>query len=184
MRVLLGVTGASGAIYALEFLRRCKADEKYVVFSKWGREVFVEETGMNPNDLGTLATKVFRDEDLRAPFSSGSNFFDSYLILPCSTSTLGKIASGLGDTLITRCAQVAMKERRRLVLALRETPLSTVQLENALRLSRDGVVIMPASPPFYHRPETLQALIGGYVDRVLQLLGLPSELQYRGDELD
>ncbi|MBI2841159.1 MAG: UbiX family flavin prenyltransferase [Acidobacteria bacterium] len=183
MRVLVGVTGASGAPYALEFLKRCH-EEKYVVFSRWGREVFFEETEIKPSDLDPLVSKIFRDEDLRAPFSSGSNFFDAYVIIPCSTSTLGKIAAGFGDTLITRCAQVAMKERRRMVLCVRETPMSSLQLENALELSRNGVIIMPASPPFYSKPKDKDELIGGYVERVCQVLGLPSNYHYREEELD
>lgn len=183
MKILLGVTGASGAPYALELLRRCK-EEVYVVFSRWGREVFFEETGMKMPEVEAVAAKVFRDEDLRAPFSSGSNFFDVFVILPCSTSTLGKISAGLGDTLITRCAQVALKERRRLVLCLRETPLSTLQLENALKLSRDGAIVMPACPPFYNLPRDKDDLIGGYVERVLQVIGQPSSLHYREEELD
>ena len=183
MKILVGVTGASGAPFTIEFLRRCRS-EKFLVFSRWGREVFFEETGLKQTEIETLVTKVFKDEDLRAPFSSGSNFFDAFVILPCSTSTMGKIAAGFGDTLITRCAQVALKERRRLVLCLRETPLSSLQLENALKLSREGAVIMPASPPFYNLPKSLDELVAGYAERVLQILGLPSEFHYREDELD
>src|SRR6185436_7423716 len=101
----------------------------------------------------------------------GSNRVDAYVILPCSVSTLAKIAAGIADTLITRAAQVALKERMRMVLCVRETPLSSIALENALKLSREGVVIMPISPPWYRNPSTLDDLVTGFTAKVLALLG-------------
>jgi 4-hydroxy-3-polyprenylbenzoate decarboxylase len=116
--------------------------------------------------------------------SSGTNRFDAYVILPCSTSTVGKIASGIGDTLITRTAQVAMKERYKLILCVRETPLSTVTLEQCAKLSRDGVMIMPISPPMYFVPKTLDEYIGAFVEKLLAVAGVGTPQGWRSEELE
>ena len=116
--------------------------------------------------------------------SSGSNHFDTLVIVPCSISTLAKIANGIADTLITRIAQVALKERRRLVIALRETPLSSIALENALKLSREGAVIMPISPPHYLNAENINDLIEGYVDKILNVIGVSTGNGWRHEELE
>ena len=115
--------------------------------------------------------------------ASGSNRFDSLVILPCSTSTLGKIASGIGDTLITRTAQVALKERYRLVICVRETPLSTITLEHCAALSRSGAIIMPISPPMYFVPKTVEEFVGSFVDKVLGVIGVRESKGWRGEEL-
>jgi len=169
-RYLIGMTGASGSIFGVDFLRRCPG-EKYLVMSDWARQVLQSETGLKPSDLTKHVRRTFADTDLAAPFASGSNRYDAFVIVPCSVSTMAKIAAGIADTLITRAAAVALKERMRLVLCVRETPLSTIALEGALRLSRDGAVIMPVSPPFYGRPKDMQELVAGYTDKVLALLG-------------
>src|SRR5439155_19145744 len=116
--------------------------------------------------------------------SSGSNRHDALVIVPCSVSTLAKIAAGIADTLITRAAQVALKERMRVVLCVRETPLSSIALENALKLSREGVVIMPISPPWYQAPRDLEALVAGFTDKVLALLGERAGPGWRDAELE
>ena len=139
---------------------------------------------MSPEDLAPYAKKIFATDDLSAPFASGSNPFDAMVVLPCSVGTLGKIANGISDNLLTRTAEVAMKERRKLILCVRETPLSTVALENALKLSRDGVMIMPASPPFYMAPKTIEELVGGFADKVIGSLGLPVAAGWRSSELE
>ncbi len=164
----MGITGASGAVYGVDFLRRCEGD-RYLVASKWGRAVLNEEMGVNVEELGQWAKKTFSDSDLASPFSSGSNHFDSMVIVPCSVSTLAKIANGIADTLITRIAQVALKEKRKLVVAIRETPLSTVALENAAKLSGYGAIIMPISPPHYSGARTASELVGGFVDKLLSV---------------
>src|SRR4029453_11584140 len=115
----------------------------FLVASDWAPKVPPDETGLKPSDLEPHVKKAFADTDLAAPFSSGSNRFDALVVIPCSVSTMAKIAAGIADTLITRAAQVAMKERMRIVLCVRETPLSTFALRNAHELSREGVVIMP-----------------------------------------
>jgi len=183
MRTLIALTGASGAAFGVDFLRRCPG-ERHLIVSDWGRVVLKDECDLTPKDLAEWTTQQFSDKDLAAPFSSGTNPFDAYVIVPCSASTLAKIAAGIGDTLITRSAQVALKERRRLVLALRETPLSTVCLENALRLSRDGAIIAPIMPPFYNRPADLAELITGYTNKLLSLLGVDTGPGWRAESLE
>src|SRR3990172_4761831 len=138
-RYLIGITGASGSIYGVDFVRRCPGD-KYLVISNWARQVMQSETGLKPSDLEPHVKRVFQDHDLAAPFSSGSNRHDALVIVPCSVSTLAKIAAGIADTLITRAAAVTLKERMRMVLCVRESPLSTIALENALKLSREGAI--------------------------------------------
>lgn len=147
MRLVVGMSGASGAAFGLAFLKRCPAEEKYVILTRWGRSLLKSEAGVSPEDLAPYAKKIYSTDDMSSPLASGSNPFDAMVVLPCSVATLGKIANGISDTLLTRVAEVAMKERRKLVLGVRETPLSTVALENARKLSQDGVVIMPVSPP-------------------------------------
>lgn len=181
-RYLIGMTGASGAAFGVDFVRRCPG-EKYLVLSDWARQVLQSETGLKPSDLAPHVTRTFPDTDLAAPFASGSNRYDAMVVVPCSVSTLAKIANGIADTLITRAAAVALKERMRLILCVRETPLSTIALENAVRLSRDGVVIMPVSPPFYGRPADLDAMIAGFTGKVLALLGHGEGSGWREEEL-
>ena len=114
MRIIIGITGSSGATYAVDFLKRCPG-EKFLIVSKWGKALLKDELKISEGDLQPYIKRQFQNDDLTAPIASGSNTFDAYIILPCSTSTLGKIATGIGDTLITRTAQVAMKERFKLV---------------------------------------------------------------------
>jgi 4-hydroxy-3-polyprenylbenzoate decarboxylase len=182
-RYLIGITGASGSIHGVDFVRRCPG-EKYLVLSDWARQVLHAETGLKPSDLERNVTRVFSDTDLAAPFASGSNRYDALIVIPCSVSTLAKIAAGIADTLITRAAHVALKERMRVVLCVRETPLSSIALENALKLSREGVVIMPVSPPWYGRPKDLEALVAGFSRKVLALLGEDAGPGWRDEELE
>lgn len=183
MRTIVGITGASGVAYGVDFLRRCPND-KYLVASKWGRRVLHEELDLKVDELRPWVNEIYSDSDLASPFSSGSNKFDSLVIVPCSVSTLAKIANGISDTLITRIAQVALKERRRLVIALRETPLSSIALENALKLSREGAVIMPICPPHYMEANTVEDLVGGYVDKLLGTIGIDNGRGWRSEELE
>jgi 4-hydroxy-3-polyprenylbenzoate decarboxylase len=182
-RYLIGMTGASGSAYGVDFVRRCPG-EKYLVMSDWARQVLHAETGLKPSDLEPHVKKLFADSDLAAPFSSGSNRYDAFVILPCSVSTLAKIATGIADTLITRAAAVALKERMRMVIGVRETPLSSIALENALKLSREGVIVMPVSPPWYRNPKTLDDLVRGFTDKVLGLLGEDAGPGWREQELE
>ncbi len=183
MRTIVGFTGASGVVYGVDFLRRCP-DDKFLVVSKWGKRVLHEELDLKTEELRPWVNDIYNDSDLGAPFSSGSNHFDSLVIIPCSISTLAKIANGIADTLITRIAQVALKERRRLVIAVRETPLSSVALENALKLSREGAVIAPISPPHYTGARRVDDLIEGYVNKVLSLLGVSAGKGWKHEALE
>jgi 4-hydroxy-3-polyprenylbenzoate decarboxylase len=183
MKVIVGITGSSGAVYALDFLKK-STSEKFLVVSKWGKALLKDELKMNEEDLLPFVKKQFDDRDLTAPIASGSNFFDAYVILPCSTSTLGKIASGIGDTLITRTAQVALKERYKLVVCVRETPMSTLALEQCAKLSGYGAIIMPISPPLYFVPETVDEYIGAFTDKVLGTIGERRGRGWRAEELE
>src|SRR3989338_6132462 len=183
MRIVVGMTGASGSIFGVEFLRRCPA-EKYLILTKWGRYVLKEETGLTEPHLAEHVKKSFSDDDLSAPFASGSTPFDALVILPCSVSTMAKIACGLGDTLLTRTAQVALKERRRLIIGLRETPLSTIHLEQAHKLSQAGAIIMPVAPPFYHHPRTIEDLASHFAGKVLSILGYDAVLAWKPEALE
>jgi len=183
MRIVIGITGSSGAVYAREFIKRCDAD-KYLVVSKWGKVLLKDELGITVKELLPDVKREFSDDDLSAPIASGSNDIDAVVILPCSTSTLGKIASGIGDTLITRTAQVALKERFKLVLCIRETPLSTISLEQCARLSRDGAIIMPISPPMYYVPKSVDEFVQAFVEKVLGIVGLRQSRGWRAEELE
>jgi 4-hydroxy-3-polyprenylbenzoate decarboxylase len=184
MRIVLGITGASGAIFGVEFLKRCPAEEKYVILSRWGRNLLKSEAGVSPEDLAPFAKKVYSTDDMSSPLASGSNPFDAMVVLPCSVATLGKIANGISDTLLTRVAEVALKERRKLILGVRETPLSTIALENAHKLSRDGVIIMPVSPPFYMAPKTIEEMVISFANKVIGTLGLPVSAGWRSADLE
>jgi 4-hydroxy-3-polyprenylbenzoate decarboxylase len=173
MNIVLGITGASGAPYAVDFLRRSSA-EVCTVVSGWGEKLLADEAG-GIEEVRRLSAACFVDDNIDTPPASGSNVFDVMVILPCTISTLAKIAAGVADTLVTRTAAVALKEQRRLVLCLRETPLSAVTLENALKLSRLGVTIMPVSPPFYGSPESADDLVRAFVDKVFRVIGCPGD---------
>jgi 4-hydroxy-3-polyprenylbenzoate decarboxylase len=182
-RYLIGMSGASGAAYGVDFVRRCPGD-KYLVLSDWARQVLHSELGLKPSDLEPHVKKLYADADLAAPFASGSNRYDAFVIVPCSVSTLAKIATGIADTLITRAAAVALKERMRLIVCVRETPLSSISLENALKLSREGVVIMPVSPPWYRNPASLDDLVRGFTEKLLGVLGEDAGAGWRAEELE
>ena len=183
MRTIIGITGASGAVFGVEFLRRCPG-EKFLILTKWGRYVLKEETGLTEHHLAEHVKKSFPDEDLSGPFASGSTPFDALVILPCSVSTMAKIACGLGDTLLTRAAQVALKERRKLIICLRETPLSTIALEQATKLSQAGVIIAPISPGMYHRPQSIEQMAQQFADKLIGLLGFETTLAWKPESLE
>ncbi len=181
-RTVVAITGASGGAFAVEFLRRCPG-ETFVILSRWGAESLRLETGFTPDDLAPLVTRIFPDDDLAAALSSGSNAWDAYVIVPCSVTTLSKIACGFGDTLVTRVAQVALKERRRFVVAVRETPLSSIHLQHMLTLSQAGATIMPVCPPFYRGMTDLGDVTAGYAAKLLGAIGVHGEGGWRAGEL-
>lgn len=178
---VIGLTGASGvAIGArvIETLRTAGLDHAVVV-SAGAAAVIQEELGQTPETLLRGSPTVYRDTDLAAPIASGSRRTRGMAVVPCSTNTLSKVALGLADTLITRAAHVHLKERRRLVLVPRETPLSAVELAHMTRLAELGVVILPASPPFYLHPKGVDDLVDFLAGKTLDHLGVPHRL-YRG----
>jgi 4-hydroxy-3-polyprenylbenzoate decarboxylase len=181
VKIVVGITGSSGAAYALDFLRACQ-HRKYLVVSAWGKVLLRDELGIGEKDLKPYVASQFSDDDLTAPPASGSNRFDAFVVIPASTSTVGKIASGIGDSLITRTAQVCLKERYTLILCVRETPLSTLSLQQCAQLSAQGAVIMPISPPMYHRPQSVDEYVGAFTQKLLMQLGEDGGKGWRREE--
>lgn len=174
MRIVVGITGASGAIFGirlLEALRELEV-ETHLVISRWGERTIAYETSYAVVDVKALASEVHRAMDQSAVISSGSFRTDGMVIAPCSVRTLSAIAHGVGDTLVCRAADVTLKERRRLVLVVRETPLSEIHLENMLRLARMGVVVAPPVPAFYNQPASIDDLVNHTIARTLDQFDL------------
>lgn len=178
MKTVVGITGASGAVYGVRLLQALPGD-KAVIVSEDAKGIADVELGMSLADIHALADEHYDNRDLCSPLASGSVRFDSFVIAPCSTSTMSKIACGIADNLVTRVASVALKERRRLVLLVRETPLSTIHLSNMERLSMAGAIIMPACPAFYPRPKSTDDMVDFMVGRVLDVLGLENDMYER-----
>jgi 4-hydroxy-3-polyprenylbenzoate decarboxylase len=191
--VTVGVTGASGAILAQKTLDLLERDARvariHLVVTEAGQRLFSEELGLASGDtkllpariLGRPATKieVLPNKDVGASIASGSYEVDSMLVVPCSMGTLGAIANGIADDLVARAADVILKEGRKLVLCVRDTPFNRIHLENMLRAQQAGAVIMPAIPAFYHHPKTIDDLVIQYVCRVLAQIALPQKEMYR-----
>jgi len=172
---LVGVTGASGVLYAHRLLRAL-GDRADVIVTADAEEVIRLETDLPLKEFTAGAHAVYRGTDMTAPPASGSHRFRAYAIVPCSGSTLAKVATGIADNLVTRAAAVALKERRTMVLVPRETPLSPIALEHMSTLARLGVVILPASPGFYGRPKAVDDLVEFVVARILDHLGVEHRL--------
>ena len=182
VRVVVGVTGASGVQYAYALLRNLEGHDVDLVISDDARKVIAAETDLGAKAFGKLAANTYGNDDTTAPPASGSYRFDAMVVIPCSMGTLGKIAWGISDNLITRAAAVCMKERRTLILVPRETPLAATHLENMLRLANQGVVVLPAMPGFYHGPKTVDDLVNFVVGKVLDQLGIGHRLFRRWRE--
>jgi flavin prenyltransferase len=185
MRVIVGITGATGAIYGVRLLERLRdaAVETHLVVSRWGARTLQHETRHTREQVDALAHAVYKPDDLGAAISSGSFQTAGMIVAPCSAKSLAAIAHGYGDTLVHRAADVVLKERRKLVLAVRETPLSDLHLENMLRLSRMGAVILPPVPAFYNNPQTLDDIVDHTVSRMLDHFGIqvPHAERWTGD---
>lgn len=178
VRHVIAITGASGLIYGIRLLQTIPG-EKVLVMSNMAKRILPTETDLTVSDVEAMADVVFQDDDLFASIASGSYRYDGMVIIPCSESTLGKIAVGIGDTLITRAAAVCLKEGRHLIVVPRETPLSEIMIENELRLARSGGIIMPASPGFYSRPKSVDEIIDFMVGKVLDRLKVENDLYKR-----
>jgi 4-hydroxy-3-polyprenylbenzoate decarboxylase len=193
--VVLGVTGASGALFARRMLQMLEADARvgtiHLVISGSGLKVLRAELGLKVSrraDLpGLLAARPARktvyllDSDIGASIASGSYPVDGMVVIPCSTGCLAQVANGIASTLIERAADVCLKEGRKLILAVRDAPFSRVHLENMLRAQAAGAVIFPLIPSFYHRPQTIDDLVTQFCCRVLAHLGLEQKQQFRWD---
>ncbi len=177
-KIVIGITGGSGVVYGIRLLEilRKSGVETYLVVSPSASITIKAETDYKPEYLEKLATRTFRFNDISAPTSSGSFLFDAMVVIPCSMHTLGAIASGTADNLITRSAEVALKERRSLILVPRETPMTLIHLENMVRVAGAGAVVVPAMPAFYHRPQSVDDIVNHLVGKVLDLLGVEHDL--------
>jgi len=182
-RLVIGVTGASGAPYAqrvLDFFAAHAAElsiEPHVVFTKFGRLVWADEVGTDARERYDFP--VYAPGDMTAPFASGSAGFDAMAVVPCSAGSLARIATGVSTDLVSRAADVMLKERRRLVLVVRESPLNLVQLRNMVAVTEAGAVVMPASPSFYSAPRGVTAVLDTVTARILDQLSVPNELMRR-----
>ncbi|MFZ8813215.1 MAG: UbiX family flavin prenyltransferase [Thermus aquaticus] len=182
-RVVVGLSGASGMPYALDLLQAlAPLAEVHLVLSQGAKRVLWEEMGLSPKDLYPLAARVYKDSDLGAPIASGSFQTRGMVVIPCSATTLAKVAHGLADTLLTRAAYVHLKERRPLILVPRETPLPLPTLRAMVQAAEAGALILPASPGFYRRPKEIADLLGFVTQRILDHLGLPARRASRWGE--
>lgn len=177
MRVIVGITGATGAVYGIRTLEMLRAlgVETELCISRWGARTIEHETALATCDVRALATHSPSIGDQSAAISSGSHAVDAMLVVPCSVRTLAAIAHGTGDNLICRSADVTLKERRPLVLVVRETPLNQIHLANMQRVARAGAVVMPPMPAFYGHPQSISDLIDQTVMRVLDQIGLRTD---------
>ena len=184
-RIVVAVTGASGSLYAdllLKSLSQIPSHELELglVMSNNSREVWEYELGNR--DFENLPFKSYHKSDFNAPFASGSAKYDTMIACPCSMGTLARIATGISNDLVTRAADVVLKERRRLILVTRDTPLSLIHINNMKTVTEAGGIICPATPSFYSKPPTIEAVAATVVDRVLDLAGFELEAYRWGEE--
>jgi 4-hydroxy-3-polyprenylbenzoate decarboxylase len=180
-RLVVGITGATGSIFGIRLLQVLRGTdvETHLVVSRWGARTLIHETSHTLEEVQRLATRVYPENDQGSAISSGSFLTLGMVIAPCSMKTLSAIAHGQGDSLIHRAADVVLKERRRLVLAVREAPLHDIHLDNMLKLSRMGVVICPPVPAFYNHPQTIDDLVNHTVNRLLDLFDIHLDVAER-----
>jgi 4-hydroxy-3-polyprenylbenzoate decarboxylase len=176
-RLVVGITGASGAVYGVRLLERLRElpVETHLIATRWARVTIEHETDYSYAQVKELADFTHAEGDQAAPVSSGSFRTDGMVIAPCSAKTLAAIANGFAHNLVCRAADVVLKERRPLILAVRETPLSSIHLRNMLTLADMGVTIFPPTPAFYHRPETVDEIVDQSVLRIVDQLDLHLE---------
>jgi len=191
--ITIGVTGASGAILAQKALALLEQDSRvariHLVVSETGQRLFSEELGITSGDLKKLPNRILgraskkieplSNKDVGASIASGSYAVDAMIVIPCTMGALASIAGGMSDDLVSRAADVMLKENRKLVLCVRDTPFNRIHLENMLRAQQAGAVIMPVVPAFYFKPKSIDEIVTQYVCRVLAQCGLPQESMYR-----
>lgn len=176
-KIVVAVTGASGSIYAKVLMHKLIAlgehiDELSLLMTNNAQEVW--QTELDDDSYKNLPVKYYSQQDFNAPFASGSGQYNTMIIIPCSMGTLGRIASGISNDLITRAADVVLKERRKLICVARETPYNLIHLKNMENITLAGGIICPATPSFYSKPKTIEEVAATVVDRVIDLAGLPS----------
>ncbi len=181
MRLIVGISGATGTIYGVRLLEVLKEKkiETHLILSSTAKEILLQETPYSIRRIEELCNRVHSNEDLSAPISSGSFKTDGMIILPCSIKTLSGIAHSYNESLMTRAADVALKERRRLVLVVRETPLHQGHIELMLQASRIGAILFPLMPAFYSHPKTIDDLVNHTVGKILDLFGIDHDLFVR-----
>jgi 4-hydroxy-3-polyprenylbenzoate decarboxylase len=191
--ITVGVTGASGALLAQKALALLDADARvarvHLILTDTGQRLFAEELSISSTDprqfpsriLGHPTTKIetLPNKDVGASVASGSYRVDAMIVIPCSMATLAAIANGISDDLVSRAADVTLKESRKLALCIRDTPFNRIHLENMMRAQQAGAIIIPAIPSFYHQPKTIDDLVTQYVCRVFAQIGLPQDAMYR-----
>lgn len=184
MRLIIGISGASGVIYAIRLLEELKKRnvETIVVISKIAEKIMENECNMKKEDIKKLADRLYENDDFLSPLASGSFKVDGMVIVPCSVKTLSGIANGYADTVITRAAINCLKEGRRLILVLRETPLDLATIKNMLAVKQGGAVLLPAMPAFYHKPETVDDIVNFIVGKILDQLNIEHNLFRRWGE--
>ena len=178
MKIIVGITGASGSIYGLKLIEVLKnaGHQVHVVISDSGLGVIQYECDTTLEDIAVVADKIYSVHNVGAAIASGSFQADAMVIAPCSMNTCGCLANGITDNLLTRAADVMLKEGRKLIVVPRETPMHAGHLENLLKLCRMGAVIIPASPGFYHRPDTIMDLVNMLVGKICDNLGVKNNL--------
>jgi 4-hydroxy-3-polyprenylbenzoate decarboxylase len=185
LEIVVGISGASGVQYAVRLLQvlREKGCITHLVITDSAAKIIEIETDFFLKEVQDLADHVYEPCDFVVPIASGSHLFHAMVIIPCSMGTLSGVACGSSDTLITRAAQVCLKEKRRLIIVPRETPLSLVELRNMVSAAEAGAVVLPACPAFYSKPQSLDDLVDVLVGRVLDLLGVENDLyrRWKGD---
>jgi len=177
-RLVLGISGASGAILAIEILKLLKENnewEVHLVISKGAKKTIALETDYKLDDINNLADKTYAIEDIGASIASGTFKTEGMIIIPCSMKTVAGIACGYSDNLLLRAADVTIKENRKLILAVRESPLSTIHLKNMLSLANLGVTIMPLMISYYNKPHTLEEINRNFVARILDKIGIEAD---------
>ena len=193
LTITVGVTGASGAIFAQKALSLLEGDLRvsriHLVTTETGQRLFSEELGISSGDLKKLPARILgraakrietiSNKDVGASIASGSYHVDAMVVIPCTMGALAAIANGISDDLVSRSADVMLKEQRKLILCVRDTPLNRVHLENMLRAQQAGAVIMPIVPSFYHKPKNIDEVVTQFVCRVLAQAGLPQDNMYR-----
>lgn len=174
MKLIIGISGASGTNYALALLKELKKQkiETYVIVSEWAEKVFKEETGKNISELKKLATKTYKNNQMDALISSSSFLADGMIVMPASVKTCSEIATAHTSTLITRCADIMLRYKKPLIVGLRETPLSGPCLEQLATIAKYGGIVMPLSPGFYGKPKKISDLEGFIVGKAMDLIGI------------